>query len=134
MARNGSISGLTVVRTFLVFLVVVAGNVLTNGLGCPAPGRLALAAALIGLGVSLVVWRVRRFARLDELQQRIELQAYAAAFAGSFIVFVGYCLLQAAGLLPPLIGTYYVIGMISLVMVGSEGAWKQLVRSPLRTE
>jgi len=129
MDRKPSLpSAHSIVAIALVFLTVVVGNVLTNGLGSPRAGRLAAAVVIIGAAVGYVIGRVRRFSGLDELYQRLELEAVAAAFAGSFLIFVAYWVLQAANLLPPLIGTYYVIGMVAMMSVGSEAAWRRLHR------
>jgi hypothetical protein len=45
--------------------------------------------------IFMSMWNLRR---LDELQQRIQLQALAIAFAGTGIVVVGYRWLEMAGL------------------------------------
>jgi hypothetical protein len=120
----------SIVATSLVFMTVVLGNVLPNGLGHPRWGKLAMATALIAACTAMVILRARKFRSLDELQQRVELEALAAAFGGSFLIFWSYWLLQAAGLLPPLNGMYYVLGMVALVGVGSGSAWGRLARRP----
>jgi hypothetical protein len=131
MARSQSLSVRTVGATFVAFVVVVVGNVLTNGFGRPSPGRLVVACGVILLAIAFVMWRLRQFQSHDELHQRLELEALAAAFVGSFLIFVSYWLLQAAGLLPPLIGMYYAIGMVATAMIGSTRAWRRLEeRSP----
>jgi hypothetical protein len=118
----------SITATFLIFLVVVFANVLPMGLGHPSWGKMALSVGLIVAGASFAVWRVRTFRRLDELQQRMELEGLAAAFAGSFLIFWSYWLLQTAGLLPPLNGMYFVLGMVALVGVGNGSAWGRLAK------
>ena len=57
---------------------------------------LRLGVALAGIAwFAWLAWRrAVRYRRLDELHQRIELESLATAFAGSFLVFVAYWLLQ----------------------------------------
>jgi hypothetical protein len=126
MTKPPSLSSRSIVATVLAFGIVVAGNVLTNGLGRPSLARLAAACVVIAMAIGYLVWRIRHHHALDELHQRLELEALSVAFAGSFLIFVSYWLLQAAGLLPPLIGMYYALGMLAMAMFGSSGAWRRL--------
>lgn len=126
-----AVSRHSVIAVVLVFLVVAGANVIVAGFGQVNGVKLALAVGLILAIIGAVVQRARRFQALDELQQRMELEALAAAFTGSFLIFVSYWLLQLAGLLPPLDGMYYMLGMISLLGVGSGSAWSRLARKPM---
>ena len=130
MRRERGPSPHTVVATLAVFLIVVAGNVLSEGMFRPPTVKLVAALAAIAAAAGYVVFRVRRFSAMDEMHQRLELEALAAAFAGSLLVFVAYWLLQAAGLLPPLNGVYYVIGMVGMANFGSRRAWQRLTGAP----
>jgi hypothetical protein len=112
----------------VMFVVLVIANVLKEGLGRSTPWRLAIAVALIAWCAWAVRQRALRYRALDELQQRVELESLATAFVGSFVVYVTYWLLQIAGLLPPLDGTYFVIVMVALRNMGVDGAWQQLLR------
>jgi hypothetical protein len=112
----------------VMFLVMVVANVLANGLGRPSIWKLALALATIGAFVGLAVARVRRYRRLDEMHQRIELESLALAFASSFLMFVAYWLLQLTGLLPVLDGQYYVLITFAMLNLGRDGAWRRLAR------
>lgn len=116
------------VAVLATFLVVVVGNVLPHGIGRPSPGKLVIALATIVIVAMGVQRRVRCYRAKDELQQRIELESLAAAFCGTFVVFVAYWLLQLAGFLPPLDGLYFVLGMYGLVSLGRDGALGRLIR------
>ena len=118
------------IATLLAFGVLVGSNVLLNGIRPPTAGGLALAAAGIAFFVVLVWRRIQRYRGLDELHQRVELESLAAAFAGSFMVFVAYWLLEVVQVLPPLNGMYYVIVMLGLVGSGADSAWQRLLRGP----
>ena len=60
------------------------------------PSALAAVQSLATAAVIFVsVWSLRR---LDELQQRIQLQALAIAFAGTGIIVMGYRWFEMAGL------------------------------------
>jgi hypothetical protein len=110
------------------FGVLVLANVLLEGISPPTASGLVVAAVGIVFFAYLVQRRIRRYRALDELHQRIELESLAAAFAGSFMIFVAYWLLQLVQVLPPLNGLYYVIVMIGLVSSGTDAAWQKLVR------
>ena len=60
--------------------------------------RIALAAVQSLASAAVIVLFMWSLRRLDELQQRIQLQALAIAFAGTGIVVVGYRWLEMAGL------------------------------------
>lgn len=114
--------------TLIAFGVLAGSNVLLNGIRAPTAEGLVIAVAGIGFFVFLVWRRIRRYRTLDELHQRIELESLAAAFAGSFMVFVGYWLLELVQVLPPLNGMYYVIVMLGLVGSGADSAWQRMLR------
>jgi len=66
-----------------------------------APGsaaRLGLGLALAALIAGFVVYTVAAVRKLDELGQRIQLQAIAIAFAASAALFSAYGMLSRAGL------------------------------------
>lgn len=114
----------------VMFGVLVLANVLAGGVGSFAPARLAIALATIAVFVALTLRRVAIYRRLDELHQRIQLESLASAFAGTFLCFVAYWLLQISGLLPPLDGMYFLLTMIALMNLGADGAWRKLARTP----
>ena len=114
--------------TLIAFGVLATSNVLLNGIRPPTVVGLVVAVAGIGFFVYLVWRRIRRYRSLDELHQRLELESLAAAFVGSFMVFVTYWLLEIVQVLPPLNGLYYVIVMIGLVGSGADSAWQRLLR------
>jgi hypothetical protein len=88
-----------VIAMSLVLAAVIIGAAwAAKGFEKGSAPRLALAAAqsLATAGVIFMpVWSLRR---LDELQQRIQLQALAIAFTGTGIIVVGYRWLEMAGL------------------------------------
>src|SRR4051812_25602650 len=94
---------------FASFGVVVLGNVLQHGIGRPSGGKLVTAAILLVVVAWTCSKQLERYRRLDELQQRIQLESLASAFAGTFLIFTGYWLLQMAGLLPPMEGLYFLL-------------------------
>ncbi len=114
----------------LMFGVLVLANVLASGLGSASLPRVAIALATIATFVALAIRRVAIYRRLDELHQRIQLESLASAFAGTFLCFVAYWLLQISGLLPPLDGMYFLLTMIALMNLGADGAWRKLTRRP----
>ena len=71
---------------------------------------------MIPLGFALVVW-VRFFRRMDELQQRLEVEALAFAFGGTALITFAYGFLQDAGFpdlnwfyVWPLMGMLWIVG------------------------
>ena len=71
---------------------------------------------MIPLGFALVVW-VRFFRRMDELQQRLEVEALAFAFGGTALITFAYGFLQDAGFpdlnwfyVWPLMGGLWIVG------------------------
>ena len=112
----------------VVFLALVLPHVLIDGLGATSALRLGVALAGIAWFAWLAWRRAVRYRRLDELHQRIELESLATAFAGSFLVFVAYWLLQLSGVLPPLRGLYFMLVMLTLMNMGTDGAWQRILR------
>ncbi len=47
--------------------------------------------------VGILLWQVRTFQRMDEMQSRHQLLAVAWAFAGTAIFVIGYSLMEVAG-------------------------------------
>ena len=82
-----------------VFILVVAGGaVLGATLERGSPARIAIA---LVQGLSVTAYTVGIFVsirQLDELEQRIQYEAIALAFAGSVIVMTVYGYLEQAGL------------------------------------
>ncbi len=62
--------------------------------------RSALVAAALVPGLGYIATMIRDIRRLDELQQRIYLEAIAVAFAGTFLLTLLYPLLNRAGFVP----------------------------------
>jgi len=62
-----------------------------------APWKLALALAQAGASTVIVLMMVRGIRKLDELQRRIQLEALAAAFAGTAILVTAWGFLEIAG-------------------------------------
>jgi len=79
-------------------LIVVAAALVSKRypLGSPPRIGLALLEGAATAFVILVPWRQMR--RLDELQQRVQLEALAAAFFVTGILGAGYGFLESAGL------------------------------------
>ena len=69
-----------------------------------------------------------RYAGSTNCTSAIELESLATAFAGSFLVFVAYWLLQLSGVLPPLRGLYFMLVMLTLMNMGTDGAWQRILR------
>ena len=116
------------VATLIAFGVLAGSNVLLNGIRRPSLAGLVVVVTGTGFFIYLVWRRIRRYQTLDELHQRLELESLAAAFGGSFLVFVAYWLLEMVQVLPPLDGLYYIIVMIGLVGSGADSAWQRLLR------
>ena len=71
---------------------------------------------MIPLGFALIAW-VRFFRRMDELQQRIQLEALAFAFGGTALITFAYGFLQDAGFpdlnwfyIWPLMNVFWIVG------------------------
>jgi hypothetical protein len=88
---------------FLAFAVVVAVVTIAAawiGRGFPRGSGQRIAFALVQAGAiaALIVAMMRSLRRLDELQQRIHLEALAFSFAGTGVLVTGYGFLVNAGL------------------------------------
>lgn len=82
----------------LYVILVIGGVVLAASLERGSPARIAVA-ILQGLIVTAyVVALFLSIRQLDEMEQRIQHEAMAMAFAGTIIVVTGYGYLERAGL------------------------------------
>ena len=78
--------------------VIIAAAVVQKGFAHRSPIRVGLA-LLQGLASAVVIiMAVRSIRRLDELQQKIQLEALAFSFAGTGVLTSGYGFLVDAGL------------------------------------
>jgi hypothetical protein len=79
-------------------VLVVGAALLARAFERGSAARLALAAAQgVATGV-VIVTSMLRLRRLDELQQRVQLEALAIAFVGTGVLGTGYGFLVNAGL------------------------------------
>ena len=78
--------------------VVIAAAALQSSFAFGSPGRVGLALAQAGATAAVIVAIYRNITRLDELQQRVMLEALALAFAGMGVLASGYGFLERAGL------------------------------------
>jgi hypothetical protein len=97
---------LTVVA--VLFALVLAGKAFEKGTAARL-GLGGLQAAAMGYLIALTVLSVRR---LDELQQRIHLEAIAISFAATGIVVSAIDLLESGGMPAPHTGTWIWIFMV----------------------
>jgi hypothetical protein len=77
--------------------VIVGAAWMGRGLPRGAPWKLVLALAQAGATTVIVLMMVRGIRQLDELQRRIQLEALAAAFAGTAILVTAWGFLEIAG-------------------------------------
>ena len=83
---------------FLAYLMVVVGSVTVVQANSTAAWRYYIAVLPV-IPVALVLWLfVRALARLDELQKRIQLQAFGFALAATALLTFGYGFLEGVGL------------------------------------
>jgi hypothetical protein len=88
-----------VITASLVFAAVMIGAAwAAKGFEKGSAPRIALAAVQSLATAAVIFMSVWSVQRLDELQQRIQLQALAIAFAGTGIIVVGYRWFEMAGL------------------------------------
>jgi len=78
--------------------VIIAAGWAGKGFEKGSAPRIALAAVQSLATAVLIFMSTWNLRRLDELQQRIQLQALAIAFAGTGIIVMGYRWLEMAGL------------------------------------
>lgn len=81
-------------------LIMIAAAVLAKSFPLGSPVRIALAVVQGAASTAVILLAVRSIRRLDELQQRIHLEAMLLAFAGTGILATAYGFLQNAGLPP----------------------------------
>lgn len=81
------------------------------------PLRAAAAMLAIAPGVGYIVAMVRDVRRLDELQQRIYLEAVSVACAGTFLFTLLYPTLRRAGLAPEMSPTPVALVIVALASV-----------------
>ncbi len=102
----------------LAYLMVMVGSV-TVVQANPQAGWRYYVAAVPVLPAALVIWLfVRALARLDELQKRIQVQAFGFALGTTALLTFGYGFLEAAGL-PHLNWTFVLPLMVVLWAVGT---------------
>jgi hypothetical protein len=89
------------------------------------PLRILVVAIPLACGVAYVFRLVRDFAKLDELQLRIHLEAAATACLGVFIVSLLYPVLQIAGFVGPLQPYYVTFLLVGLLMLGYLNATRR---------
>ncbi len=82
------------------------------------PLRIAASLLAVVPGVVYIVVMVRDVRRLDELQQRIFLEAAAVALAGAFLCSMLYPTLHKAGLVPDLSPAAMAVVIVALATVG----------------
>ena len=78
--------------------VVLAAAAFERRFSMGSPARIAFALAQAAATAVMIVAIYRNITRLDELQQRIMLEALALAFAGTGLLASGYGFLEEAGL------------------------------------
>ncbi|MGH7725655.1 MAG: hypothetical protein ACREOU_09520 [Candidatus Eiseniibacteriota bacterium] len=88
---------------FLAFALVIAAIILGGaflGKTMPkeSPGRIAVALVQGAASAALILGMFSSIRRLDELQQRMHLEALAFSFGGTGILATGYGFLVGAGL------------------------------------
>jgi hypothetical protein len=83
------------VALYLVTLGVTSTLILTGSLQQPLKSIVMLLPLLPALGILL--WQVRIFRQMDEMQTKHQLLAVAWAFAGTALFSIAYALLEIAG-------------------------------------
>jgi len=82
----------------LYVILVIGGVVLAASLERGSPARIAVAIVQGLIVTAYVVALFLSIRQLDEMEQRIQHEAMAMAFAGTIIVVTGYGYLERAGL------------------------------------
>ena len=78
------------------------------------PLRIGVVLLAILPGVLYILTMIRDVRRLDELQQRIYLEAISVAFAGTFLFAILYPTLRKAGFVPSMSPTELSVVMVAL--------------------
>lgn len=99
-------------------LVIMAAAWVGRQLPLRSPGRILVALVQGAATAALIVATFRPMRRYDELQQRIQLEAFAFAFAGTAILGTAYGFLVNAGLPDIDWGDWIWPGMVGLWVVG----------------
>jgi hypothetical protein len=104
--------------TVLAYLMVLQGSVTVLQANPEAAWRYYVAALPV-LPAGLLIWLfVRSLARLDELQKRVQVQAFGFAVGATALLTFGYGFLEGAGL-PHLPWTYVLPLMVVLWALGA---------------
>ena len=98
--------------------VMIADACFSRGFERGSAMRIALAAVNGGVSGIVIVFTLLSIRSLDELQQRIQLEALAIAFAGTGVLGTTYGFLQSAGLPPIEWGVWIWPGMVTLWALG----------------
>lgn len=99
--------------TILAYLMVLAGAV-TAVQANPQAGWRYLVAVLPVIPAGLIVWlTVRQLARMDEVQKRIQMQAFGFSMVATALLTFGYGFLEAVGL-PAMNSTFVLPAMAVL--------------------
>ena len=94
----------------------VAATLVVAGFRLSLPARAAVTLLAIVPGCGYLAAMVRDVRRLDELQQRIYLEAVSVACAGTFLLSLLYPTLHKAGLLPELTPTPIALVIVVLAL------------------
>ena len=98
--------------------VTIAAAFVAKQFPLRSPVRIACALVEGAATAAIIVASVRGIGRLDELQQRIQLQALAIAFAGTGVLATAYGFLVSAGLPDIDWGAVVWPAMVALWVVG----------------
>lgn len=95
------------------------GGIILIALLKPAlPFRILVVIVPVGCGAAYTVRLVRDFARLDELQLRIRLEAAATACLGVLLAVMAYPIFRIAGFVGELQPYYVVFLLVGLLLFG----------------
>ena len=106
--------------TLAVYALLLLGSVeLLTHVPIGAPWRDAIALTPM-IGCSGAIWAIlRELRRMDELQRRIQLEAFGFAFAGTAFVTLSYGFLEGLGyarltmfLIWPLMASLWIVGLV----------------------
>jgi len=99
-------------------LVMIADAYISRGFERGSAVRIALAAINGGASSLVIVISLLSIRSLDEMQQRVQLEALAIAFAGTGVLSSTYGFLEGAGLPRIEWGVWIWPGMVALWVVG----------------